>query len=87
MTCESGERQPCVLILDFVTVIPMAKMSDTRHPAFLPGPAHDSMMGLSLKNLLPAGVGVVVLVAWTVVRASAGVMSLQRRDIDEPTHG
>jgi ABC-2 type transport system permease protein len=49
---------------------------------FLPGPAQDSMMDISLKNLLPAGVGVVVLVAWAVGLASVGVMSLQRRDID-----
>jgi ABC-type transport system involved in multi-copper enzyme maturation permease subunit len=49
---------------------------------FLPVHASDSMMGPVQTHLLPGNVGTVVVVAWTVVLAGAGVVMLKRRDVN-----
>jgi ABC-type transport system involved in multi-copper enzyme maturation permease subunit len=49
---------------------------------FLPVHASDSMMGPVQTHLLPGNVGTVVVVAWTVVLASAGIVMLKRRDVN-----
>jgi ABC-2 type transport system permease protein len=49
---------------------------------FLPVHASDSMMGAIQTHLLPGNVGTVVVVAWTVVLASAGIVMLKRRDVN-----
>jgi ABC-type transport system involved in multi-copper enzyme maturation permease subunit len=49
---------------------------------FLPVHASDSMMGPTQIQLLPGNVGTVVLVAWTVVLASVGIVMLKRRDVN-----
>jgi hypothetical protein len=40
------------------------------------------MMGPIQTHLLPGNVGTVVVVAWTVVLASAGIVMLKRRDVN-----
>jgi ABC-type transport system involved in multi-copper enzyme maturation permease subunit len=49
---------------------------------YLPVHASDSMMGPIQTQLLPGNVGTVVVVAWTVVLASAGIVMLKRRDVN-----
>jgi hypothetical protein len=48
---------------------------------FLPVHASDSMMGPIQSNLLPGNAGTLVVVAWVLVLAIAGVALLKRRDI------
>jgi ABC-type transport system involved in multi-copper enzyme maturation permease subunit len=49
---------------------------------FLPVHASDSMMGPIQTHLLPGNVGTVVVVAWTVALAGAGIVMLKRRDVN-----
>ena len=49
---------------------------------FLPVHAADSMMGPLQDRLLPGNVGTLVVVAWTLVLAVAGVVLVKRRDVN-----
>jgi ABC-2 type transport system permease protein len=49
---------------------------------FLPVHAQDSMMGLNTQNLLSVSAGSLILVLWTVALAAAGLVMLQRRDVN-----
>jgi ABC-2 type transport system permease protein len=48
---------------------------------FLPVHASDSMMGPIQDKLLPGDVGAIVVLAWALVLAGAGVALLKRRDV------
>ena len=49
---------------------------------FLPVHAQDSMMGLNTQYLLSVSAGSLILVLWTVALAAAGLVMLQRRDVN-----
>ena len=49
---------------------------------FLPVHAADSMMGPLQDRLLPGNVGALVVVAWTLALAVAGVVLVKRRDVN-----
>jgi ABC-2 type transport system permease protein len=48
---------------------------------FLPVHASDSMMGPVVDKLLPGNTGTLIVVAWAIVLAIAGVAMLERRDV------
>ncbi|MGD1051196.1 MAG: hypothetical protein ABR947_09015 [Solirubrobacteraceae bacterium] len=48
---------------------------------FMPGEAHNALIGLTTNHLLPAVAGAVVLVGWAVLLAGAGVAMTASRDV------
>ena len=48
---------------------------------FMPGEAHDALIGLTTNHLLPPVAGAVVLVGWSALLAVVGVAMTAQRDI------